>query len=217
MRRVSKLLLVAATTAVVASGGTVIAYASWPVPSKPVKLKVRAVDMPRGVRPSVAQNGADAVVTWSPQEISSGVAMRSYVVRRHNADKASEVKTFAPVTGTSFTDAKVPTGKWYWTVTAKFADWTGEESRKSENIQFTVPAPTALVATTRGTQTPKPDATVTVSPAQGDDAVAQTPSPVTSPKADPTPPEPTTTPSRSEETEAVEPSPSAGPPADGPE
>src|SRR5687767_14295060 len=133
MNHVSKLLLVTVTAAAVASAGTVIAYASWPVPSKTVKVKIRTVDMPRGVQPSVARSGANAVVTWSPQEIVPGTTMQSYLVTRHSADDAAAIKQFAPVAVTTFTDTAVPTGKWYWTVTPKFGGWTGTESRKSAN------------------------------------------------------------------------------------
>ncbi|MFI7540960.1 hypothetical protein [Actinoplanes sp. NPDC049599] len=171
MNHVSKLLLVTATATAVASAGTVIAYASWPVPSRPVKVQVRAADMPRGGQPSVARSGADAVVTWSPQEIGPGTTMQSYLVRRHSAGDAAVVEEFGPVAATTFTDTAVPAGKWYWTVTPKFAGWTGDESRKSATLTFTAPAtpePTSLVANTGATRPPAPAAT----PAGGDPVIS---------------------------------------------
>jgi hypothetical protein len=218
MRHVSKVLLVTLTAAGLASAGTVIAYASWPVPSKPVQAKVRAVDMPQGVRPSVAKNGGDAVVTWSPQEIGPGSTMHSYLVRRHNVDDATVTKAFAPVTGTTFTDVGVPTGRWYWTVTPRFAGWTGEESKKSANLSFSAPEPTALVASTSAAQAPPPASTGTP-PATDDDPAAPraTASPTTPDKAiKPEPAEPaSTTPAQPEGADVVEPaSPTTSPAAE---
>jgi len=204
MNHVSKLLLVTATAVAVASAGTVIAYASWPVPSRPVKVKVHAADMPQGVRPSAARSGADAVVTWSPQEIVPGETMQSYVVRRHDADGAAVVKTFAPVTRTTFTDVAVPAGRWYWTVTPRFARWVGEESKKSENVRFTAPAPTSLVANTSAAQAPAPAATGTPRPPGDDDSAAAPPAPVET-TTSPAPAKTTTPPVVPEETEVAEP------------
>lgn len=178
MNHVSKLLLVTATAVAVASAGTVIAYAGWPVSSGPVQVKVRAMDMPQGVRPSAARSGADAVVTWSRQEIGPGATMQSYVVRRHDADGARAVKAFGPISGTTFTDPAVPAGRWYWTVTPKFAGWTGAESRKSENLRFTAPEPTALVANTAATRAPAPAATPRPSTTGGSEPAAVPPAPV---------------------------------------
>ncbi|MGW4941709.1 hypothetical protein ACWEOZ_08990 [Actinoplanes sp. NPDC004185] len=192
-----------------ASAGTVIAYASWPVPSKPVKVKVHAADMPQGVRPSAARRGTDAVVTWSPQEIGPGETMQSYVVKRHDADDASVVKAFAAVTRTTFTEVAVPAGRWYWTVTPRFARWVGEESKRSENVRFTAPAPTSLVADTSSAQAPAPAATGTPRPASEDDPAEAPPAPVetTSP---PVPVRTTTLPVVPEETDvAVPPAPPA--------
>ena len=204
MNHVSKLLLVTATAVAVASAGTVIAYASWPVPSKPVKVRVHAADMPQGVRPSAARSGADAIVTWSPQEIAPGETMQSYVVKRHDADDAAVVKVFAAVTRTSFTDVAVPAGRWYWTVTPRFARWVGEESKKSENVRFTAPAPTSLVANTSGAQAPVPAATGTPRPPDDGDPAAAPPVPIET-TTSPAPVKPTTPPVVPEETEAAEP------------
>jgi hypothetical protein len=218
MNRVSKLLLVSATAAAVASAGTVFAYASWPVPSKTVKMKVRALDMPRGVEPSVARSGANAVVTWSPQEIAPGATMQSYVVKRHNADDTAVTKAFAPVTATTFMDTAVPAGKWYWTVTPKFADWTGAESRKSAIVKFTAPAatgPTALVANTD--VAPMPAASKTSLPAGGGVVVTSPPAVVSTPKspASPDPEEEPDTPAPpTAESASAEPSPSVSPAED---
>ncbi len=202
MRRVSKLLLVTATAVVVTSAGTVIAYANWSIPSKPVKVRVHAVDMPQGVQPSVSSSGADAVVTWSPQEIAPGATMQSYIVTRRSATDAAAVKVFAPVTAMTVTDTAVPTGRWYWTVTPKFAKWTGAESKKSATLKFTAsaaPEPTALVANTAAAGSSPSGATSPPKPAGG--------SPVTSP---PAPTGPSKSPAATEpEQEEVNPPPSA--------
>jgi hypothetical protein len=216
MNHVSKLLLVTATAVAVASAGTVIAYAGWPVASGPVQVKVRAMDMPQGVRPSAARSGPDAVVTWSAQEIGPGATMQSYVVRRHDADGARAVKAFDPVAGTTFTDPAVPAGRWYWTVTPRFARWTGAESRKSENLRFTAPEPTAPVANTAATRAPAPAATTRPSTTGGSEPAAVPPAPantVTTPKA--AEPPTTTAPAATEEVaEPTPPATSSAPPDD---
>ena len=48
----------------------------------------------------------------------------------------------------------MPAGRWYWTVAPRFAGWIGEESKKSENLRFTAPEPTALVANTSAAKAP---------------------------------------------------------------
>jgi hypothetical protein len=187
MRRVTK-LSAAAVVLVVTGGGAAGAYAQWRVPSKAISIKLKSVDMPRGARPSVAKSGADAIVSWSPQEIDQGTAMQAYIVKRHNADDDSVAAAFAPTAALTVTEKNVTAGKWYWTITPKFALWTGAKSKPSEKLKFQAPpagaaanilvsAPKAAVTGTAPTPTTDVEVPPTESakPAEGPTSPAPTP------------------------------------------
>jgi hypothetical protein len=150
MRLPKRTILIAGVAVTLAAGGTLAANATWSIPGKSAPVKLTTVDMPRGAKPSVSKKGDGAIVTWSPQEIAPGTAMQAYVVTRHDADDASSLKVFAAVPGTTLTDAEVPAGKFYWTVTPRFAAWIGEESQRSENLKFSAPAAAARTAAVTG-------------------------------------------------------------------
>ncbi|MET8150520.1 hypothetical protein ACIBSW_03570 [Actinoplanes sp. NPDC049668] len=210
MRRPKRTVLIAGVVLTLAAGGTLAANATWSIPGRSAPMNLKTAEMPRGPKPNVTKQGGAAVVTWSAQEIVPGVAMRGYVITRYDADDDSPAEAFPAVTGTTLTDADVPAGKFYWTVTPKFAAWSGEESKKSENVKFSAPAaaarnavvptpsPTGPAApTTAATQTagggietadPPPAPPTTTAPAP---ATTTTPPPVeTSADTDPPPTEP---------------------------
>jgi hypothetical protein len=148
-----KVSLIAATIAAVGIGGTLVAYADWPIPGTG-SIAWRTAKIPRGVTPSVAKVEKKAVVSWSAQEIADGVKMKSYVVTAHSVEDplrqaVTHVVTASGATTESVTFAanEVAGGKWYWTLIPKYGSWAGEESRKSDKLNFPAPAaPTALVA-----------------------------------------------------------------------
>jgi hypothetical protein len=186
--------------AAVATSGSFAAYATWAIPGAGA-VKTRAASVPRGVVPSVAKVGKKAVVSWSAQEIASGVKMKSYVVTAHRVDgPASQdlTRTVAASGGASdsvtFAPNEVAGGKWRWTVVPRFGSWAGAESGLSDALTFAVPAPPRAAD-------PEPPAPVPTSAP----AAAETPK-EPEPSAEPTTSSPTPVPSP---TETISVSPSA--------
>ncbi|MEU4217667.1 hypothetical protein [Actinoplanes sp. NPDC026623] len=188
-------------TVTLAVGGTLAANATWSIPSTPTSVKLTTVDLPRGPKPNATKENGGAVITWSSQEIVPGTAMRGYIVTRHDTDDESSSKVFAAIAGTTLTDTGMPPGKFYWTVTPKFAAWTGEESTKSENLKFTAPAASARTAVVTGAPPPgrpTPSAAPTQTAGGGSGTADPPPAPPTGPtppkETDPPPVAATTTP-----------------------
>ncbi|WP_328462196.1 hypothetical protein OHA21_34580 [Actinoplanes sp. NBC_00393] len=152
MRRAGKVLLVAGVVAALGATGTVFAYAGgWTLPDNPGSYTVKVAGMPRGVEPSVAKQGLQAVVTWSAQEMAPGVLMDHYAITAHSVSdppRPDVTHTVAasggPVESVTFTAAEVAGGKWRWTVVPRFRNWTGEESRRSQRLAFAAPAPQSV-------------------------------------------------------------------------
>jgi hypothetical protein len=199
MRRVAKLSAVAIAI-VVAGGGTMAAYAQWTVPSKPISFKVKSVDMPRGVRPSVAKNGTDAVVSWSPQEIDPGTPMQTYIVKRRNADDDSLAAAFPPTAAVTVTEKNVAAGKWYWTITPTFALWTGAEGKASEKLKVQGPPPADAVAANTLVSAPTTAATGAAKAPVRTTSVVDAPKETMKPVQPPAAPTPVPTPATSEPT-----------------
>ncbi|MEU7902792.1 hypothetical protein [Actinoplanes sp. NPDC049118] len=186
MRRPKRTVLALGVALTLAIGGTLAANATWSIPGRSTPVKLTAAQMPRGPKPDVTKEGGSAVVTWSAQEIVPGVAMRGYIVTRYDADDESSHEAFAAIPGTTLTDADVPAGKFYWTVTPKFAAWTGEESKKSENVKFSAPAGsarTAVVAVPSATGPVAPTAAATQTAGGGDETADPPPAPAATTEA----------------------------------
>ena len=175
MRRPKRTILIAGVALTLAAGGTLAANATWSIPGKSAPVKLQTVEMPSGSKPSVSKKDGAAVVTWSPQEIAPEVEMRGYVVTRHDADDASSFEAFPATPDTTFTDAGVPAGKFYWTVTPKFERWTGEEGKKSENVKFSAPAASARTAVVTGASPPGPPTPAATQTAGGGSETADPP------------------------------------------
>ena len=112
---------------------------------------VKVAKMPQGATPSVAQDGKAAVVSWSTQEIAQGADMTAYVITAHSVNKPPLPDVVHEVAGKTknsqsvkFKAAEVAGGKWKWTVIPKFHSWVGQESDRSDPLDFPgVPATVA--------------------------------------------------------------------------
>ncbi|GID25380.1 hypothetical protein [Paractinoplanes brasiliensis] len=204
MRRAGRYAVVGAVLVVSGVLGTYLAYANWSLPASAVKVTMKAAQMPRGVKPSVAKQSGAAVVSWSAQEIAAGVKMDRYTVTAHRQDKPAESAIVREVTASGgptesviFTPAQVEGGVWRWTVTPHFASWTGAAGGLSNRLTFdpapaaklvnapvpttgvtTIPAPTPSVVSTSKPATTRSAAPVEAPPKE--EAIT-TPPPVSSP------------------------------------
>ena len=140
---------VALTLATAASAG-----ASWSGDS-PGDARARATSLEPGNTPSVSVSGRDATVSWNPSSIAGGPAATSYVVKRYNGSGQQQTigaGCSGSVTATSCTENAVPSGSWRYSVTPRFANWTGAESAQSSSA--TVGAPSLSVSPTTVTSLP---------------------------------------------------------------
>jgi hypothetical protein len=206
MRRPVRTILIAGVVLGMAVGGTLVANAAWLIPGEPTSVKLTTVDIPRGPEPKAVKDEGAAVVSWSRSEIAPNVPIQSYVVSRRDVAGRAPVKTFTPTTGTRFTDSDVPVGTWTWTVTPRFAKWTGDESKPSKPMAFPPPkvaATSALPAAKPEGDAPAPASTVKPKASGGDPALAP-PTPMET-TTSPAPVKTTTPPVVPEETEVAEP------------
>ncbi|MBB4696870.1 hypothetical protein [Paractinoplanes abujensis] len=131
--------------------GTLVANAEWLIGAS-ADAKVRATKMPKGVKPSVAEQNKGAVVSWSAQEIAPGVKMDRYTITAHSQGAPARAAIVRRVDSTggesqsiTFAADEVAGGTWRWTVRPHFASWTGAESGLSSALKFD-PAPSARPA-----------------------------------------------------------------------
>jgi cell division septation protein DedD len=192
----SNALVVTVAVALVGAG-TLTAHAAWLVPG-PVGLKIRTVQMPRGVTPSVAEQDRRAIVSWSAQHIAPGTAMQRYVITAHSVDRPpladvvhTVVATGADARSTVFAAGEVAGGTWYWTLVPTFESWVDKESKRSGTLGFPA-APDDVSRIAAPSTAPSPTGTPTASPA-----------PSVAPPT--TPPVPITTPADSPDTPSIEP------------
>jgi hypothetical protein len=231
MRRSRKTPLIAGVVATVGLGGTALAFAGgWTMDDGRATVTLSAAKMPKGAAPSVAKQGKTAaVVSWSAQEIVSGVKMDHYVVTAHSVDEpplADVVHTVAASGGDAesltFAANEVAGGKWYWTIVPKFHLWAGAESGKSQKLTFPAAPATALVSAD-STADPAADPAGRAAPTASPQATPTTVvAPATSPAAPPavtatTKPAPAVEPTTTEAkpVEAVTTAPAAAPTSSG--
>ncbi|WP_430780896.1 hypothetical protein [Actinoplanes sp. G11-F43] len=211
MRRTSRSLLIIGVVAAMAVAGTVFAYAGgWALADNTTSLTAKVAKMPRGVEPSVAKQGGQAVVSWSAQEIAPGSFMDHYLVIAHpvGAPAKPEITRTVAASGgvaesVAFSGAELAGGTWNWTITPRFRDWTGEAGRKSRNLRFAAVAPAREAAPSAS---PSTAPSGSPSPAVSSSAPKVTASPVPKQSSK----EPAQEPERESETSA--PAESAGPP-----
>ncbi len=200
MKSLTKKLTIVTATIALVGAGTMIAEASWTIPGT-AKVKAKAADMPRGAVPSAAEQGGNALVSWSAQEIAPGVRMQTYIVTAHSADDPPRADIARTVTATSadtqsavFTGSVLAGGKWSWTLLPEYARWAGAESKKSDKLTFPAvagsPSVTTLVADSAAhAAAPAPSTTTAAAaagppkqtdqpPAAGTAPVEETPKPV---------------------------------------
>jgi hypothetical protein len=199
-----------ATVGAMSIGGTMVAYADWTVPSPAAKATVRAATVPRGVTPSAAVQGGNAVVSWSAQEIEPGLPMTGYVVTAHSVDATPSPDIARTVVGTGsstgsavFTGSELAGGKWKWAITPAFGSWTGPEGRLS-GPKLSFPAKGHANAATGPVDAPAkvepaPVPATTTQPAT--ESTHAEPSPSTTAPSTPAPAVVTSTPPPSEEPE----------------
>jgi hypothetical protein len=190
MRRGIKVGAFAATVAGLGISSTLVAYASWAVPSQVAIGQAVAGKMPQGVTPSAAIQDGRAVVSWSAQELRAGVRMQRYVVTAHSVDTTPRpdvartvVAGGASTESAVFTSAELGGGKWKWAITPRFETWVGAEGRLSGKV--TVPAPTAASVVADAVLT----TTAPTVPAPAPTTVPDVPVPVATPPTAPTPAE----------------------------
>ncbi|WP_203824291.1 hypothetical protein [Actinoplanes palleronii] len=195
MRRTGRLLLVGAVALSLGVAGTVYAYAGgWTVTSAPTRFTAKVVKMPRGVEPSVTKQSGQAVVSWSAQEIAPGVRMDHYLVVAHSvAEPPQPDVTRAVAAGGSTTESvtfgtgEMAGGKWRWTITPKYREWTGEPSKLSPRLAFpAAPAAPADPAVIAAPAVPPASPSVSApTPEAGDTSTAPVPDVRTSPASEP--------------------------------
>lgn len=200
MKRYARPIIIGATVLALGVAGTMAASA-WTVPAKKATVNVRAAKMPKGADVSPSTHGSNAFVSWSAQEVLPGVRMTAYVVTAHDISPARHPDVAHTVTASgadllscTFTAAELGTGRYRWTLTPKFENWTGNEGRQSSAISFPA-SPASLLADTVtamavSVSPPTIDPTpVAPSPAAVGSSTlppATTP-PIDSPEPDPTP------------------------------
>ena len=205
MRKRIGFLLVGSTVAAVVAVGSLAANAEWVIGGSS-KMKTHTAKMPRGTKPSVAQQSKAAVVSWSAQEVMPGVKMDRYTVTAHSADVPAKPDIVREINASgaagetiTFAAEQVAGGQWRWTVIPRFATWVGPESRPSKALKFAPPPAANLVE---------------ASPARkAAPAISSIPAPVPTAESTPEPVDKPTTPSASPDEKEKEPTPAASSPA----
>jgi hypothetical protein len=90
----------------------------------------------QGVTPTAVAGSGSVTVSWSASTLSNGVPVTSYLVARYASGTGTAQTVGAgcsgTVTGTSCTEAAVPSGTWLYAVTPVFATyWQGQASPMS--------------------------------------------------------------------------------------
>jgi hypothetical protein len=146
MKPILTLSLILTSSAALALGGSMYAFAAWQTPVQAVTAKLQVADMPPGLQPSVDRRGKNAIVTWTAQRIVPGVKMQGYVVTRLNVDDPSATPFTDTTTTAGYRDVRVPKGSWTWTVRPVFETWQGEDGPASQPLTFNGPAAAGLLA-----------------------------------------------------------------------
>lgn len=225
MRKRFAYALIGATVTALVAVGTLTANAEWVIHAQ-AAVKIRTAKVPAGKKPSVAKQSKTAVVSWSAVEIAPGVRMNHYTVIAHSQDLPVKPKIVREIAASgdgsesvTFGAAEVAGGKWRWSVTPRFANWTGAESSLSEALRF--PAATAAAPVEEppatGKVAPAPPPVTRQAPVAGSTSNPTAEPPTTGPAAPPK--DDTESPPASSPTEAEppvtekEPEPSASGPA----
>ncbi|MGO4188813.1 hypothetical protein [Pseudarthrobacter sp. TAF60_1] len=131
-------IAVAAAAALAISCGGPAASAYWQtLGSNPGTARADAIAT-MGVPTASASAGA-AAVSWAPGTTAGGRAVSGYTVSRYSSATGGTMVAAGGgcggiVTATSCTEAALPSGTWYYTVTPKLGFWAGPESARSGGV-----------------------------------------------------------------------------------
>ena len=137
--------------AVLLSGTGAGAFAFWQASSRTSDAVAAADTLPQGARPTVAASGQDVAVSWDAGTTAGGRAVTGYALTRYDAASGG---TGIPATGAcagtvsalSCTEAGLPGGTWYYTVTPVMGRCAGVEGPRSSAAVTDTAAPTVTVA-----------------------------------------------------------------------
>ena len=123
--------VIAAVLASVAVLAPLQAKAGWIIGGSGSQY-AQAKSMPAGEISATSITGRNVVVSWTPSQLSGGIAVDDYKVRRYDAASGAEQTVGAScssfVSGLTCTDTAVPPGDWKYTVQPRKGNWLGAES-----------------------------------------------------------------------------------------
>ena len=103
---------------------------------------------PAGKQPTVSIAGRNATVTWAASQFADGTNVNGYLVNRYDAVTNALAAVGSSCSGTitvlTCTEAAVPPGSWYYTITPKHQSWLGTAGPSS--VTATVAAPSLTFA-----------------------------------------------------------------------
>lgn len=127
----------AALAAFLLVGGTgAAAFAYWQTTStSPDGLAVADTVQP-GAQPAASAAKQDVTVSWPVSTTTGGAAVSGYTVSRYSSLNggtavAATGSCAGVIAALSCTEASVPNGTWYYTVTPVLGNWSGAESARS--------------------------------------------------------------------------------------
>ncbi|HJP79775.1 MAG TPA: hypothetical protein VJ914_36220, partial [Pseudonocardiaceae bacterium] len=160
-RRGAVILASTATGIALVGGGVAWAYwnANTSVPTYAVADSVGA-----GGAPTATVSGTSINLTWSASTTAGGRAVGGYLVNRYPSASGGTATPAAqgtcaatPVAALTCTEANVPPGTWYYTITPVLSAWHGTESPRGNGVSaadtFTLSGATTLTAGTASTLT----------------------------------------------------------------
>ena len=128
------LALLLVTTGGALTGGA--AWAFWSVATSGPG-EASAATVPQGARPTATANGSQVTLAWAPRSLSDGAAVTGYTVIRYDTQGnavSPGTGCASPVASTGCTENAVPNGTWRYTVTPRFAAWSGAPSGPSDPV-----------------------------------------------------------------------------------
>jgi hypothetical protein len=144
---------------VLVAGSGAAAFAYWQATSTSPDGLVVADTVSQGARPSGTFANGGVSLSWTASTTTGGRAVSGYKIARYSAATggaavAATGGCAGVVSNLSCTEAGVPGGTWFYTVTPVLGNWAGAESTRSAGVVTDVTAPTVAVASI----TPSPNA-----------------------------------------------------------
>jgi hypothetical protein len=131
-------IAVAAMAALAISSGGPAASAYWQtLGSNPGIAKADAIAAMAA--PTASASAGAASLSWAPGTTAGGQAVSGYTVARYSSSTGGSMVSAGGacagiVTATSCTEAALPSGTWYYTVTPRLGSWAGPESVRSGGV-----------------------------------------------------------------------------------